>query len=300
VKIEQLIVQHLYANKKVSLQGIGTIHLNQTLALPAEGDKDFVMPEGAVTFDYDLKAPEDSGLINFIVEKTRKIKPLATSDLESYSMLAKQFLNIGKPLEIEGIGTIQKNQAGIYEFIPGSFVAQKNEEAPKPLRSKAEEVVSFESETKTNNGRRNVLIVVTILVLLLAGLAAYYFLFYNKPIQEAAAMQTEIQPDTTTTAVDTSRQAAIDSSALAQPAVTAVANGDSNNFRIVLKEYPSLAAANKAQSKLTSYGHKLEIITVDSIKYSLAMPFTSPLSDTIRARDSLRRFFGGNPYVLIK
>ncbi|MFN8244987.1 MAG: hypothetical protein U0T56_01200 [Ferruginibacter sp.] len=37
--------------------------------------------------------------------KTRKIKPLATSDLESFTMLGKQFMNIGKPLILEGLGT---------------------------------------------------------------------------------------------------------------------------------------------------------------------------------------------------
>jgi hypothetical protein len=50
VKIEQLVVQHLYQNKELTLQGIGTFYLNPAIALPAEGDKDFVMPDDAFQF----------------------------------------------------------------------------------------------------------------------------------------------------------------------------------------------------------------------------------------------------------
>lgn len=45
VKIEQLLVQHLYNTKKVTLHGIGIIHLNPAVALPTENEKDFTMPE---------------------------------------------------------------------------------------------------------------------------------------------------------------------------------------------------------------------------------------------------------------
>ena len=121
MKIEQLLVQHLYSNKKVSLQGIGTLSLDPSAALPAEGDKDFVMPANAITFNYDLKTGEDGELVNYIVEKTRKIKPLAMSDLESYSMLAKQFLNIGNPFLFEGIGNLVKTRSGEFALtaVPG-------------------------------------------------------------------------------------------------------------------------------------------------------------------------------------
>lgn len=302
MKIEQLIVQHLYISKKVSLQGIGTIHLNPSVALPTEGDKDFVMPENAITFDYDLKAPEDISLINFIVEKTRKIKPLATSDLESYSMLAKQFLNIGKPLEIEGVGTIQKNQAGIYEFIPGNFITPRIEESPKELRSKAEEVVSFESEARTNNVRRNLLIGVGLLLLIMGGLGIYYFFFFNKPvIQEMAeppVAQTQIVQDTVAKIDTSSQQKIIDSSNLAKPVEPI--KTDSINFRIVVKEYKSQEIAKKRLEDLTLSGHKLEMIMVDSAKYRLVMAFKTPLSDTTKVKDSLRVFFGGHPFVLQK
>lgn len=294
MKIEQLIVQHLYQQKEVTLQGIGSLSLNPSVALPGDNEKDFVMPENAFSYEYNLKAIEDEALINYIVQQTRKIKPLATSDLESYCMLAKQFLNIGKPLIIEGVGTIQKNQSGDYEFIQGQFITPKIEEAPKQIKEKLEEQVSFESEAKKDHSQRNVLIVFVLALFVLACLGVYYYLSNKK--EPEPVQQEQVFIDTIKT--DTLVRLAPDTVLLAKPVVPV--KTDSNNFRIVIKEYPSEAAVNKAFAKLTDYGHKLEIIKADSSRYQLVMPFTTPVSDTLRARDSLRKFFGGKPYVLMQ
>jgi hypothetical protein len=299
VKLEQLIVQHLYNNKSVTLQGIGTIHLDPAVSLPQEGDKNATLPENAFSFDYNLKAGEDQALIDFIVQQTRKIKPLASSDLESYSMLAKQFLNIGKPLTIEGIGTILKNQAGIYEFMPGNFVSQKLEEAPKQLKEKQEEHISFENGTsRKGNSRGFLLFVFFILFASLAALGLYYFIFKNKAPKTETVVQTPSLPvpDTTTKAVDTTH-AKPDSATNVQPVAPAIK--DSTNFKVVIREYPNEAAAGKALARFASFGYtQLAVIKVDSTKYRLAMPFTSPLSDTLRAMDSLKRIFQGKPYII--
>ena len=135
MKIEQLIVQQLYNSKKVTLQDIGAFTLSPDVMLPSD-EKEAVMPENAVTFIFDKKAKQDDDLIAFIVSQTRKIKPLATSDLESYSILAKQFLNIGKPFPIEGLGVLQKSQAGDYEFVQGQSINAKTGCRSCPLKRK--------------------------------------------------------------------------------------------------------------------------------------------------------------------
>lgn len=299
MKIEQLFVQYLYLRKKVTLQGIGTFTLDPAVVLPAgnDKDKDFVMPENAIQFEYDLKAEEDPGLVKYIVEHTSKILPLASADLDSYAMLAKQFLNIGKPLVIEGVGTVQKNQQGTYQFTPGQFITPKIDDYPKQLREKRDESVSFESETKTDNSRRNLLAVIFGLLIILSGLGIYYFFTDKKPNEAAPRESTEelINTATTdTTKTDTTILKSIDTAVnIAAPLIKT----DSSSFKIVIKSYKDSIAANKAYTRLRTYGHKLQVIKVDSLKYELAMPFKTPLSDTLRARDSLRRFFGGNPYI---
>jgi hypothetical protein len=299
VKVEQLIVQHLYNNKHVTLQGIGTIHLDPAVSIPQDGDKTTTVPENAFSFEYNLKAAEDEALIDFIVQQTRKIKPLASSDLESFSILAKQFLNIGKPLTIEGIGTILKNQAGIYEFTPGQFASPKLEEAPKQLKEKTDESISFENEApKKSNSRGFLLFTFFVLIACLTAMGLYYFIFKNKAAKTDTVVTQPVTPATTDTIPPVADSTTNLPDSLATQTVAVATPKDSFNFKIVLKDYPDEAAVNKAFQKLTSYGHKLMVIKADSAKYQLAMPFTAPLSDTVKMRDSLKIFFGGRPYII--
>lgn len=305
MKIEQLLVQHLYIAKQVSLQGIGIFKLKYDATLPAESDKDFLMPADAFSFEYNLKTTEDVSLVDYIVQHTNKIKPLASSDLDSYAILAKQFLNLGKPFRIEGIGTLQKNQQGIYEFIPGNFITSKLDDVPKQSKEKRDETVSFESEGKASNSSRNLMIVLTLAGIMLTGLALYYFLVLKTPVNQEPDLQSEIITDatkkdaykTTLFKNDSFKQVSIDSSNRIAASMQEPKKMDSSTFKIVIKEYSKQEAAQKAYNRLKSYGHKVSIFKIDSATYRLVMPFTLPLSDTLRVKDSIKTFFGGKPFI---
>lgn len=293
MKIEQLLVQQLYNNKEITLQGIGTIRLNPSIAMPLEGDKDFVMPDNAISFEYNLKATEDEALINFITKQTGKIKPLASADLDSFVILAKQFLNIGKPLTIEGVGTIQKSQQGEYEFIPGQFITPKIDDIPRQLREKRDESVSFESESRDNNGKQKLLLAILILLALIAGLCIYYFFVYKNNTADKPVV------------ADTVVAAPVDTTVIIKPDstvnVTPPSSTDSINFKIIIKEYTTKEAAEKALTRFTSFGHELILIpSADSSSFKLAMPFKNPVQDPLTIKDSLIKIFGTGIYIELK
>lgn len=309
MKIEQLIVQHLYNNKSVTLQGIGTIHLNPSVALPTGNEKDFVMPENAFSFEYNLKAQEDTALIDYIVQQTRKIRPLATSDMESYSILAKQFLNIGKPLIIQGIGTIHKSQDGNYEFTPGSFVTPRITETAKPLTERIAEPVMDEPVYETDDSirstsnKKGVMFLMGLLALGLIGGAVYYFGFYkgsdtDKPEESISTSLMESEKVAKTDSSKTDSTALKTDSIANNPAANTAPSANGTTFKIAIKQYNNEKAVKRAFDKLTEYGHTVSIVKVDSTNYQLVMAFNTPLSDTTRARDSLRQFFGGKPFVI--
>ena len=70
MKIEQLLVQHFYNNREVTLQGMGTFTLSADFVMPKENDKDAEIPENAISFQYNAKAVADDGLIDYIVQQT--------------------------------------------------------------------------------------------------------------------------------------------------------------------------------------------------------------------------------------
>ncbi len=309
MKIEQLLVQHFYHNREVNLQGMGTFTLSPDVIVPVENDKEVVMPENAISFQYNPKAGEDDSLIDFIVQQTRKIKPLASADLDSYLVLGKQFLNIGKPFKIEGMGTLEKNQQGEYEFRQGNFSNTKVEAAPTAMKEKTEDDdISFAAiKNRPAGGKKFLLIAILILLLGLIGWAAWYFLHTRKETP------TEAKNDTTQTittpivtvqdTVDTikpKKDSAIVPSPVVPPAVTppAVSSGAGYNFMIVFKETNNKGAAIIKMNDLISRGHKVIMYTKDSVYYKLAEPFRRPLSDTARVKDSLNKYYyQGKAYV---
>ena len=284
-----MIVHYLYTTKKVTLQGIGTITLDPSVPLPLgnEKEKDIIMPENAFQFKFNPKATEDSDLVKYIVQHTGKMFPLASSDLDSYVTLAKQFLNIGKPLVIEGVGTVQKMQQGDYQFIPGHFITPKIDDFPKQLREKRDESISFENYTKVNYSRRNIQFAAAAFVIILISLAIYYLMRENTTDTQIVTAEEKV-------IVDSIKPKLTDTVTVSS---LAIANKDSFSFKIIIKKYPSAEAVKIVYNRLSSYGHKLIIFKLDSENYELAIPFKTPLSDTLRAKDSLREFFGGAPYV---
>jgi hypothetical protein len=301
MKIEQLLVQHFYSAKEVTLQGVGTFTLSPDFVMPPENDKDLEIPDNAISFQYNSRAAEDEALIGYIVQQTRKMKPLASADLDSYLVLGKQFLNIGKPFKIEGLGMLLKNQQGEYEFTQGhAFHTKPEPAAPPTVKEKHEEEdISFASDSKSSpNGKKRLLIAAIIVGLGMTGAAAWYFLVKNKNKPEQVTETPAVKPDSSTAV----KPAPDSLTRKADSATTApVTNNADYTFKVVVKNYPSLLLAQKAYDRLTGYGHKLLLYTFDSVTYKVALPMKTPLSDTTRARDSVRQLlFGGNPYVELK
>ena len=302
MKIEQLLVQHFYNTKQVTLQGVGTFTLSPDFVMPLDNDKDVSIPAGTISFQYNPKATEDETLINFIVQQTRKIKPLASSDLESYLMLASQFLNIGKPFKIDGIGVLEKNQQGEYHFVQeGQFMNALKEEVQLHVRENADDI-SFTSKSKpapnTNNGKKIMAVAAIVFVIAAIGTAAWYFIFNKKDKEPVAQNTTTEIPAPVPNTIDTTKKdtAAVvvnkpDSAAMLQPATPTAPATNGYTFKIVFKVTNNKAAAIDKMNTLVYRGHKVIMYTADSVTYKLAEPFNLPLSDTAKIKDSLNRFY---------
>ena len=287
MKIEQLLVQHFYNNREVTLQGMGTFTLSADFVMPKENDKDAEIPENAISFQYNPKAVADDTLINFIVQQTRKMKSLAAADLDSYLVLGKQFLNIGKPFKIDGMGMLVKTQQGELEFTKGHSFHAKLDTTPAALKEqRANPEISFASETKkTEGGNKKGLLIAGIIILLgLVGTTAWYFLSKKNGTANETAVVVPIITDTLKLNVPKKDTIAV------KPPVAAPAT-DGYTFKVVFLKTADSAAAVYRMNVLTARHHKVIMYKKDSLLYSLAEPFTLPLSDTARIKDSLNKFY---------
>lgn len=295
MKIEHLIVQQLFRNKKVTLQDIGSFYLSGEVILPPEPDKGLELPENAVRFEFDRHAPLDEDFIAFIVEKTGKMRPLASSDIESFSLFARQFINIGKPFTVEGLGVLQKNQEGNYEFVPGIEIhPPASTQAATPLKEKQVEDIQF-SISKTPRPKSRKWGWLGLILFILAVMASVFF--YLKDRKENNELQKFIPAADT---IKKDKPPLIPDSANLRNNLIAKRDSTQKNdsLQLVFKSYNSYAAARSALEKFRTFGHAANMfVSADSSKYELYLSFPRPIADTTRIIDSIGRFFGTKAYI---
>ena len=297
MKIEQALVLYLLKHKQISLQGIGTFKIDGAIPENNDHDKPVIIPAEAISFTYDPKTKEDNELIDFIVLNTKKIKPLASADLDSFLTLGRQFLNIGKPFTIQNLGTLEKLNSGDLVFKPGPVIQKI--ELPKPKiedegGEKYDENLFHDYQKESPPNNRKVFLIILIIALLGLGSWAAWHYGFKKDTVESVPATNNIVPVRDT--VDTTQKQTSDSLAEAQRVTDSIRNAqknpaDSFTFKVVLKTTTNKEVALARLAKLKSYGRKVIMYTDDSITYKVAQPFMLPLSDTTKILDSLNSYY---------
>ena len=310
MKIAHLLGQYLLQNKKMQLQGIGEFVLDNFYENPFENEKGRIrLPGNTVQFSPDKRTKEDEGLIEFISQRTGKIRPLASSDLEDFLNIGKQLLNVSKQFYIEGLGTLILNDSSNYDFIQGNevMVATVPEEIhPKKRFAKREEHtddMSFEdgypkpAKTSANALRKSLILFALILGLAIIGWIVYYF-FQQWQVSKNGQDNTleNIQPVIPSPSLaQDSLTAGTDSLATVTPANT---NGD-YSYKVIIETSKRQRALNR-HKELQKMGYDVQLSTEDSITFKLYTTVIGPLSDTSRSRDSITRFFGRKARIELK
>ena len=301
VKIEQALVLYLLKHKQISLQGIGTFKIDAIIPESIDSDKPFMIPADAVSFIYDPKIREDDELIDFIVQNTKKIKPLASADLDSFLTLGRQFLNIGKPFTIQNLGTLEKLNNGDLEFKPGPLIQKV--EVPKlkiedeGAEQHEENLFNDYKREPTGNNNRAFLVIFIIVILIAGGWAAWYFGFKKNTPEKVTTT------DTIVPIADTMVAKKNDSTAATQKLTDSLNNiqknpADSFTFKVVVRETKDKEVALARLAILKSFGRDVIMYTADSVTYKVAEPFMLPLSDTTKILDSLnKKFYGGKAHI---
>jgi hypothetical protein len=299
LKFDTLLAQFLYQHRKLALPGIGTFTMDGSAPLPDENAK-LKSPVDGISFSSKSPSLPDEALIDFIRTHTGKMKPLAQADLDSYLTLAQQFINIGKPLFLEGIGTIQKIKNS-FEFIPGAASAIRLEPltdryAENKKKSIAEE--QEETERQGSGTSRKLLLFMGVLgTLALIGWGAYYlYTKSNNPVPEPVAENTVsvIQPDSSTITAHSDSlsglrpDSTIKKDSLVPAAPIPVAAG---NYKFVIETTTNKLRALSRYGQLKKNGVNINLETKDSLTFKLYFLLPATAADTARLKDSLNNYF---------
>lgn len=302
MKITSLLTQYLYAHHRLDLPGIGSFILDPSALAPATGKNVLPSPD-AVRFEYrtDLKEPKE--LIQYISEHSGKMKALASSDLESFIELAQQFLNIGKPFTLEGVGTLVRIKPGEYEFTSAlEPVNDKRKEAQNREAAKAiakEEAGnrydSFLNEPKQKEGFRKPVIVLLIVIGL--GLAIWGGYSISK---KPSGPETETTHSNATSLADTEETKPVVNDTTQQlpsePQVNPEPVSPSGEYKYVL-ETTNRQRAFKRYNQLLTNLWKVKLETNDSLTFKLYLNLPKNYGDTTRIKDSLRVMLGRPVFI---
>lgn len=279
MKLAPLLAQFLYVNKHLELPGIGSFMLDPSVIIE-ESDHKTGKPANVegVSFKSDTSIKESPDLVQYISAQTGKMKALAAADLDSYLQLALQFLNIGNPFLVEGIGSLVKVKSGQFTFAPGELMTEKIKEySAREISATSSTEESFsKAEKEKINWRRPVL-----LILIVAGLGlgiwGGYTMYKNMKSNNNSESPTE---NTTALPITDTTGETQENGNLAEQKTPA------GKFKFVVevaKKERGLARFNT----LKSYGLNVNMETRDSQNYKLFFILPASASDTSRILDSL-------------
>lgn len=305
MKIAHLIAQYLHQHKQMCLQGIGEFTLDNFYENPFENEKGKIkIPENAIRFVYNKKSPEDTGLIDFISQQTKKIRPLASSDLEDYLNIGRQLLNVSKQFYIEGLGTLLQNDLGGLDFVQGNeiFSSINIEESriPKQKLDENQDEMNFEKSyssklPSTINLKKFLVIIASAAGLFVLGWIGWYFFqqWQNGKNENKDVIPENIQP------VLAPANPAVDSALNRSTATIKDSLSGNSNIEntisgqyIVIIETAKKVRALKRYDSLQKWGYNVGLKTNDSITFRIYTTINGKLSDSTRTLDSISRFFG--------
>ena len=296
MKFDHHLAAYLYKNKNLKLEGIGTFTLDEKVSVPNELEKEIYYPIEGLLFLCNPKIETDELLIKYLVEKLGKIQPLVRSDLESYLSNIKQFINLGKPYTIEGIGTLSKNNKGIFEFTPGNFLPVKEELNPK----RENEEHNYPIRSQSSAGRSFVILLVVIALLAVLGGIGWGVSSIIGSYQKEQSLDNELPQSEDKTATDILESQPTQDSLSNNPFQAVRIPNDTGFFKMAFEVYRFKDKAFARATLLQKFGTPVKVDTIvvrDSIRYRLYLPVTIRQSDTTRVKDSLSILFGNRVFI---
>lgn len=303
MKIASLLTDFLYQNKSLNIPGLGRFFLDKEVVIPDREDKNFQEFLQLIQFENKPVRQADAALIDFIRAKTGKIKPLAEADLDTFISDCQQFINIGKPIYLEGIGTLISTKPGKLEFTPGvpkgtrmDAGGKKADKKPTRTTSPAE-VIQKIREQGLSNRQKTLLtgsgIAAGIILLIWAGLLIMKGMTLQKQAREIVSKRetpAPLQPPPQEViTVDTPVKQAETVTVAPPPAASKTSKG----YKFVLQETDKRHVAESNFKIALRSRPDLKMETRDSLHYKIYVMIECAPQDTSRQKIVLNNWYWG-------
>ncbi len=302
MKLTQILAHYLYSNKRLDLPGIGSFLLDPSVVIEPENDKHHKQePADGIRFEYNTAIKDNTDLVDYIAARSGKMKSLASADLDSHIWLGQQFLNIGKPFVLEGIGQLVKLQNGTFEFSAGTIQSDIMREpavfTQVPDNSSQPGEVDYKGllnhRKEAIQWKKPAAILLTIAGIAVAVWGGYTIYKKNTSDRPASVVTQTSNPEPATTPAPST-----------EPVPAPVTQNDTSNhtnqiipaatpagsFKFIVETAGRQRALARYQ-KLKSLPSAIQLETSDSVTYRLYFVLTASPADTTRLLDSLKLYY---------
>ena len=289
MKLSPILAQYLYSNKLLQLAGIGRFLIDPSMKVETDSKNQKTAVPLNVKFEQDSNVKEDPDLVAYISQQSGKMKSLAAADLDSHLELARQFLNIGKPFQFEGIGTLVKRKNGQFDFTAGHLLNEKIKDtyAPQsdPTSTTEESFTQYNEMLSTRKVTPPSMRKIVALLVVIGGLGLAVWAGYSI-YKKGAAVRAEKESENPVVTAPSPKKDSVIVSASTEP----------GTFRFVIEQSAKTRALSRYKA-LRSYGAPVRIETNDSLFYKLLFVLRATPTDTLRIRDSLTALYVNSRYM---
>lgn len=264
MKFDKFIANYLYLQKEVSIASIGTFRLDNQVVIPAENERNNFFPIEGVTFEWDKSVGTSPDFEAYLFSCIKRPATVILADFEDYLLQTKSFLGSGKPVTIQGVGTLTKvNQTAELMFALGGVSNEKI----AFVSYDTENYLPVKKQPVINQKKVKVFLGSVLVIFIIAAIGWLFatgrIKFPERKKEPIADVKKEVLPDTSIKVVPLNPAAQDTSKA------TVVAN-DTVRYRMI---FLASKYREKALKKLT------EFTPADKIQYD-----STVMKDTLRYR----------------
>lgn len=291
--IAKYIGLYLLKNKYCCLQGLGNVEIKKTPAQHS-GDK---ITSPSYTANLAPQGSIDDSFPNFVANNEHVSIAKASNEISDFIRNSKAKLANGESIIIPAVGQyIMLGNKLSFELdanfsLPTSPIhfpiATTN--LPNPTAPKAEEKLfeTFNNTNKPNAINWNMIAIWGIIIIISGSIIGWAVQYFNNQNATSTVMEEQVVPTSIPVAIAIDTVANTPDSA----AVAEIANNisDTPSYTFLIKEYNTLAKAEKRQKQLSSFGYNVSLKTIDSNIHYVVSTIRALPADTAHIRDSLSR-----------
>lgn len=313
--VAKYIGTFLLKNQFCYIHGLGNLELRRK---PASFDGDALQgPQYTVALTSGGSI--DDNLAAFIANGEQTSISKAANALRDFATDSRARLQAGEDVPLPGVGRFTR-QGGSIGFVTDESLSYRPPSVPVLKNAKRlEEEPTFKTVTTgpaatiapsasaggVDHARPSVawgkIILVSLLVIAVIAAVIFGLRYLNAPdgSTELAPPRTEVAvpPAPALSTPNTAVQAPVDTTTNAAPTTPAETSGA---YRVALNTYPTRAQAERRVRFLssTALGNTAQVVSIDSSTFQVVIPYTSPVADSSRVLDSLRRTYGGKAMLV--